>query len=269
NAFNLFRSSIIGTIIGIIPATGATTSIFIAYAEAKRASRHPEHFGTGALEGIAATESANNAVTGGALIPLLTLGIPGDVITAILLGALMIQGLSPGPLLFAQHAVTMYGLFAALFIANIFMLIFGLGAIRVAGKIVHVPNALLAPLVLSLCAVGSYAVYNSTFDIAVMAVFGIVGYLMLKTKFPQAPLLLGLILGPLAESNFRRALSLFKNDFSAFITRPISCCILVLALLVILRSVYIELKEFRKRQRKEQEALSLGEPQTPSVTGQV
>ena len=261
NAFNLFRSSVIGTVVGIIPATGATTSIFIAYAEAKRASKTPEQFGTGTLEGIAATESANNAVTGGALIPLLTLGIPGDVITAIMLGALMIQGLSPGPLLFAKHAVTMYGLFAALFIANIFMLVFGLIAIRGAGKIVHVPNAILAPVVLCLCAVGSYAVHNSTFDVAVMAVFGILGFLMLKTGFPQAPLLLGLILGPLAESNFRRALSLFKNDFSVFVTRPISCGILLLALFVILRSIHIELKDFRARQKKEQEERAAEEPQ--------
>ncbi|MCC8193342.1 MAG: tripartite tricarboxylate transporter permease [Deltaproteobacteria bacterium] len=259
NAVNIIRSSVIGTVVGIIPATGATTSIFIAYAEAKRASKTPERFGTGTLEGIAATESANNAVTGGALIPLLTLGIPGDVITAILLGALMIQGLTPGPLLFTKHAVTMYGVFAALFIANIFMLIFGLGAIRVAGKLVHVPNAILAPLVLSLCAVGSFAVHNSTFDIAVMAAFGILGYLMLKTGFPQAPLLLGLILGPLAESNFRRALSLFKNDFSVFVTRPISGGILLLALLVILRAVYIEVKEFRERQRDAREERPAGE----------
>jgi putative tricarboxylic transport membrane protein len=254
NAFNLFRSSAIGTIIGIIPATGATTSIFIAYAEAKRASKNPELFGTGRLEGIAATESANNAVTGGALIPLLTLGIPGDVITAILLGALMIQGLTPGPLLFAKHAVTMYGVFSALFVANIFMLVFGLGAIRIAGKVVHVPNAILAPLVLTLCAIGSYAVHNSTFDVAVMAVFGLLGFLMLKAGFPQAPLLLGLILGPLVESNFRRSLSLFKNDFSVFLTRPICCAILVLALLVILRSIHVDLREFRKRQRQGAEA---------------
>jgi putative tricarboxylic transport membrane protein len=258
NAYNIFRSSTIGTMVGIIPATGATTSIFIAYAEAKRASRNPELFGTGRLEGIAATESANNAITGGALIPLLTLGIPGDVITAILLGALMIQGLPPGPLLFTKHAVTVYGLFSAFFIANIFMLVFGLGAIKLVGKIVHVPNAILAPLVLTLCAIGSYAVNNSTFDVAFMAAFGIVGYLMLKTGFPQAPLLLGLILGPLVESNLRRALSLFKNDFSVFVTRPISCGILLLALFVILRSIYIELKEFRERQRKEHEAV---EPQ--------
>ena len=256
NAFNLIRSSLIGVGIGIIPAVGATTTVFIAYAEAKRASKHPERFGTGTLEGIAATESSNNAITGSALIPSLALGIPGDVITAILIGALMVHGLPPGPMLFVNHAVTMYGIFSALFIANIFMLIFGLGAIRVAGGLVNVPGAVLAPLVLSLCAVGSYAVHSSYFEVAIMAIFGIAGFLMLKTGFPQAPLLLGLILGPLAESNFRRALSLSRNDFSVFVTKPVSCVILLVALLVILRSLYIEVKDFKERQRKELEKLS-------------
>ncbi len=245
NFVNILRSSAIGTFIGIIPATGSSASIFIAYSEARRWSRHPELFGTGTLEGIAATESANNAVTGGALVPLMTLGLPGDTVTAIMLGALMIQGLVPGPLLFVDHAPVVYGIFSALFLANLFMLIFGLMAIRVAGKLVQVPNAVLMPIVLVLCGVGSFAVNNSFFDVGVMAVLGIVGYFMVKTGFPQAPMLLGMILGPLAEANFRRALSVSRDDLTVFITQPICCIILIAAFGVLANSFYKEIKTFR------------------------
>lgn len=167
--FNLLRSSVIGTIIGIIPATGASAACFIAYSEAKRHSATPEAFGTGTLEGIAATESSNNAVTGGALIPMMVLGVPGDVLTAILLGALMIQGLAPGPLLFSEHSTVVSGIFGSFFVAQAAMLVIGLLAVRVAGKIVHVPTPILMPIVLVLCAIGSYATNNSTFDLWIMA----------------------------------------------------------------------------------------------------
>ena len=248
NFGNFMRSCSIGTFIGIIPATGASAAIFMAYAEAKRWSKTPELFGTGHLEGIAATESSNNAVTGGALVPLMTLGLPGDTITAIMLGALMIQGLVPGPLLFVEHATTVYGIFSALFLANVFMLIFGLIAIRMAGSLVKVPNAILMPIVLVLCAVGSYAVNNSFFDVSVMAILGIIGYLMVKLGFPQAPMLLGMILGPLAESNFRRALSISRDDLSIFVTHPISCVILLAALVFFFRSIYVEFKTYKRQQ---------------------
>ena len=205
NKFNLLRSSLLGTLIGIIPATGASAATFIAYGEAKRFSKHPEAFGKGTLEGVVATESSNNGVTGGALIPLMTLGVPGDVLTAILLGALMIQGLTPGPLLFQEHGATVNGIFASFFVSNILILVVGLIAVRILGKVVLVPTAILMSIVLTLCAIGSFAANNSTFDIGVMAAFGLLGYLMLKAGFPQPPMLLAMILGPLAESNFRRA----------------------------------------------------------------
>lgn len=241
----LLRSSVIGTFIGIIPATGASAASFIAYAEAKRFSKTPEKFGTGILEGVAATESSNNAVTGGALIPLMTLGVPGDVLTAILLGALMIQGLSPGPLLFQEHSATVSGIFASFFIANILILLLGLLAVRVLGKIVHVPTPVLMSIVLTLCAVGSYAANNEAFDMGIMAAFGLLGYLMLKSGFPQPPMLLAMILGPLAESNFRRTLSISRNDFSVFVTSPIACGILCISLAVVIKVGWDEYRQHR------------------------
>ena len=240
NKFNLLRSSLLGTLIGIIPATGASAATFIAYGEAKRFSKHPEAFGKGTLEGVAATESSNNGVTGGALIPLMTLGVPGDVLTAILLGALMIQGLTPGPLLFQEHGATVNGIFASFFVSNILILVVGLIAVRILGKVVLVPTAILMSIVLTLCAIGSFAANNSTFDIGVMAAFGLLGYLMLKAGFPQPPMLLAMILGPLAESNFRRALSLSRDDFSTFFTSPISCAILAVSACVVLKTIWDE-----------------------------
>ena len=240
NVVNFIRSSVIGTLIGIIPATGASAATFIAYGEAKRFSKHPEAFGKGTLEGVAATESSNNGVTGGALIPLMTLGVPGDVLTAILLGALMIQGLTPGPLLFQEHGATVNGIFASFFVSNILILVVGLIAVRILGKVVLVPTAILMSIVLTLCAIGSFAANNSTFDIGVMAAFGLLGYLMLKAGFPQPPMLLAMILGPLAESNFRRALSLSRDDFSTFFTSPISCAILAVSACVVLKTIWDE-----------------------------
>ena len=240
NKFNLLRSSLLGTLIGIIPATGASAATFIAYGEAKRFSKHPEAFGKGTLEGVVATESSNNGVTGGALIPLMTLGVPGDVLTAILLGALMIQGLTPGPLLFQEHGATVNGIFASFFVSNILILVVGLIAVRILGKVVLVPTAILISIVLTLCAIGSFAANNSTFDIGVMAAFGLLGYLMLKAGFPQPPMLLAMILGPLAESNFRRALSLSRDDFSTFFTSPISCAILAVSACVVLKTIWDE-----------------------------
>ena len=246
NKFNLLRSSLLGTLIGIIPATGVSAASFLAYSEAKRFSKTPEMYGKGCVEGIAATESSNNAVCGGALIPLLTLGVPGDIITAIMLGALMIQGLTPGPLLFVEHPVTVYGIFAAFIIANIMMLVCGLIAVRGAGKIIAIPGAVLMPIVITLCVVGGYAVNNSTFDLLVVAIFGTVGYLMIKCDFPQPPLLLAMILEPIAEANFRRALTISQNDYSIFYTSPVACIILLVSLLVLLKPIYDDFRAGRK-----------------------
>ncbi len=250
NFINFIRSSAIGTVIGIIPATGVSAASFLAYSEAHRNSKTPEEFGKGCLEGIAATESSNNAVCGGALIPLLTLGVPGDIVTAIMLGALMIQGLTPGPLLFVEHPVTVYGLFAAFILANILMLGVGLITVRIAGKIIAIPGNLLMPIVLTLCVVGGFAVNNSTFDLLIVAIFGTLGYFMTKFDFPQPPLLLAMILSPIAETNFRRALSISQNDYSIFYTSPVTCIILFISLLILLNPlISMAINKYKNRNR--------------------
>ncbi|MFJ7936703.1 tripartite tricarboxylate transporter permease [Sporosarcina sp. NPDC096371] len=245
NWFNLLRSSAIGTFIGIIPATGSGVASFVAYNEAKRAAKDKSSFGKGNIDGIAATESANSAVTGGALVPLLTLGIPGDVITAVMLGALMIQGLTPGPMLFTTNGDVVYGIFAALIIANIFMLFLGLGATKIFPKLLRIPEGILMPLIVVLCILGSYSIANSTFDVLIMLFFGLVGYLMLKVELPLAPLLLALILAPIAETNFRRSMLLSQQDLTIFLTRPVSLVILSVTFLVIAKIAFNEFKKFK------------------------
>lgn len=243
NRSALLRGSLIGTFIGIVPATGSGTASFAAYSEAKRNSRHPEAFGNGAIEGLAATESANNAVTGGALIPLLTLGIPGDVVTAVILGALMIQGMTPGPLLFQEQGALVYSIFISLLLANVFMLVLGMASVRVFSKIVSIPGGILMPLVTTLCVVGGYALNNSNFDLGVMAVFGILGWIMTKASIPLAPLLLAMILSGIIETNFRRALSISDNDYTVFLTRPVCAVFLCISLFILFNLLRKEWKK--------------------------
>lgn len=253
NWFNLLRSSSIGTFIGIIPATGSGVAAFVAYNEAKRVTKEPEKYGKGNIDGLAATESANSAVTGGALVPLLTLGIPGDVITAVLLGALMIQGYSPGPTLFTEDTSLIYGIFTALIIANIFMLIVGLGASRLFPKLLKIPEGILMPVIAVFCVLGAYSISNSSFDVLIMLIFGILGYTMLKVGLPLAPMLLSLILAPIIEKNFRRAMVISENEFSIFVTRPVSLVILIVTLIVF---VGIIRNQFKKSKLKENEGIN-------------
>lgn len=247
NRSALLRGSLICTFIGIVPATGSGTASFAAYSEAKRNSRHPEAFGNGAIEGLAATESANNAVTGGALIPLLTLGIPGDVVTAVILGALMIQGMTPGPLLFQEQGALVYSIFISLLLANVFMLVLGMASVRVFSKIVSIPGGILMPLVTTLCVVGGYALNNSNFDLGVMAVFGILGWIMTKASIPLAPLLLAMILSGIIETNFRRALSISDNDYTVFLTRPVCAVFLCISLFILFNLLRKEWKKAAAR----------------------
>ena len=251
NWFNILRSSAIGTFIGIIPATGSGVASFVAYNELKRTAKEEDKkkFGKGNIDGIAATESANSAVTGGALVPLLTLGIPGDVITAVLLGALMIQGLTPGPTLFTTNGDIIYGIFTALIISNIFLLILGLGAAKVLPKILQIPESILMPTIVVFCILGSYSISNSTFDVLIMLVFGFLGYLLLKFGIPLAPLLLAMILAPIIETNFRRSMLLSQNDFSIFITRPISAVVIIVTLFILGRILWNEVKKKKLKQQ--------------------
>ena len=233
-AVTILRSSIIGTVIGAVPGTGGDISSFISYNEAKRWSKHPEKFGEGIPEGIAAPEAANNAISGGALIPLLTLGIPGDAGTAVMLSALMMQGVVPGPTLFTEQTGTVYTIIAGLFFANIAMCILGYGAIRGFAKIGNVSNTYLTPIVFVFCVVGTYALNNNILDIFMMMIFGAVAFLLIKCDFPMPPIILGLILGNLAEKNLQRALVISDGSISIFFTRPISLVLIIISVFSLL-----------------------------------
>ena len=228
---SIIRGSFIGVIIGAIPGTGATAASFISYSEARRNSPNRENFGKGEIEGVAAAESGNNAVAGATMIPLLSLGIPGDVITAIILGAFMIHGLTPGPILFQENMNLIYALFCGIMLSSV--VLFGTGklAIRYFSRIADVPKQILFPIVLMFCIYGAYAVNNSTFDIAVMLVFGLVGFIFNRTGFAAAPFLIGFILGPMLEDNFRRSLLISNHSFDVFVRSPIDWFFIALTLL--------------------------------------
>lgn len=227
----ILPSSLIGSVIGVLPGAGATIASFICYNEAKRFSKTPEKYGSGCLEGVAAPESGNNAVVGGALIPLLTLGIPGSATAAVLIGALMLHGLLPGPLLFVNNADLVYGLFVGLFVACLFQLIFGLVGIPVWVKIIATPKALLFPVIGTISVVGAYGKDYSMVDVWVMFTFGLIGYLLKKFKYPVTPVILALVLGGILEENFRRALLVSNGSYSIFFTKPISLTLLIMAML--------------------------------------
>lgn len=225
----MLRSSIIGTVIGAIPGTGGDIASWVSYNEAKRWSKHPEEFGNGAPEGIAAPEAANNAISGGALIPLLTIGIPGDSGTAVMLGALMMQGIIPGPLLFTEQTDKVYLIIVGLFLANICMGLLGFAGIRLFSKIVAIPDVILTPMIFIFCFVGTFAMNHNISDIFLMIIAGILGYFMLKMDFCVPPLILGLILGRTLESNLRRSLVLSDGSPVIFLQRPIAFVLLIAA----------------------------------------
>ena len=229
---SILRGSPIGVVIGAIPAAGGTIAAIIAYGIEKRFAKHKDELGTGAPEGVAAPESANNASTGGAMIPMMTLGIPGDAITAILIGALLIHGLEPGPLLFKNHPDVVSAIFILMALSNLAFLGIGLLGAKAVSKVINTPMGILLPVIMLLCAVGTYAIRNSFFDLGVLIIFGLIGYLFNKGKVPAAPLVLGLILGPILERNLRRTLVLSKGDLTTLFTRPISAVFLVLTVLV-------------------------------------
>lgn len=229
----IFRSTGIGTFIGALPGLGAEIACWIGYGSARRISRHPERFGRGSLEGVAAAESGNNACVPATLIPMLAFGIPGDVVTAILLGAFIAQGLTPGPLLFINNGDLIYALYALLIISNIAMVLFGLGAIRVFVRIAAMPRGLILPCVVVLCFAGSYAVNSSSYDMIVMLIGGIGGYAMRKTGVPLPPMIISLLLTPSLENNLRQSLEFSNNSLSIFISRPISAALLALMIFAI------------------------------------
>ena len=228
------RGSLLGFFLGILPGGGAVISSFIAYAVEKRISKHPERFGKGAIEGVAAPESANNSATGGAFIPLMTLGIPPNVIMAMLLGAFMIHGVTPGPLMMKQNPGLFWGVIVSMYIGNIMLLVLNLPLIGMWVQVLRVPYKILFPLILLFCLIGVYSVGNTVFDIYIMILFGIVGYLMKKFDYEGAPLVLAFVLGPLLENNLRKSLIMSQGDFSIFFSRPLAAASLILALFLLI-----------------------------------
>ena len=229
--------SVIGAFLGILPGAGGPIAAFISYDYARKSSKEPEAYGHGSPEGVAAPESANNAVTGGALIPMMTLGIPGDPVTAILIGALIIHGLAPGPLLFMERGDFAYGIIFSFFWANIFNFILALAGLRLLVKALATPRALLMPTVAVLCVIGSYALRHNFFDVYVMLFFGFIGLAMRWLDMPVVPLLLALVLGRQIEEHLRVALTSSKGDISIFFTSPISLTFLCLSLVSIVWSL--------------------------------
>ena len=230
---NTIRSSVIGILIGILPGIGGSLASMMAYDVAKKSSKKPEEFGQGINAGVVASESANNAAIGGALIPLLTLGIPGDTVTALLLGAFTMQGVMPGPLLFKRNPALIYFIFAALIVANVFMLGSEFLAIRWFVKLLKIPKHILLPLISFLCIIGAYGLNYRLFDVFTIFIFGILGFYMKEWKFSIQPFIIGYIIGPMAELNFRRALMFSDNSFVPFLTSPISLFFILASVLSI------------------------------------
>lgn len=223
------RSSIIGTLIGIIPGVGTPVACFVSYNEGKRWSKNKDKFGTGIIEGVAAPEAANNAVEGGSMVPLLTLGIPGSAQTAIYLGALMIQGINPGPSMFqGATAKTTYSIIFGLMIANVIMLLIGVGGIKLFLRILNVKKTVMVPLILTFAVIGSYALNYRVFDVGVMLLLGIAGYFMRKNGMPLPPAVIAIILGPIGEDAFLQANTIFHGNLFLFFTRPI-CVFFIIA----------------------------------------
>lgn len=233
HAPTIFRSSIIGVIIGMIPATGGNIAAFISYDQAKRFSKDRDNLGKGSPEGVIASEAANNGVAGGALVPLLTLGIPGDSITAVMLGGLMLHGVTPGPKIFVEHAEVVYGIFVCVLLATIMMVAVQCVGIKAFVQVLRVSPAYLSPILAVLSLIGAFALRKNFFDVLIALILGIIGYFMTKAEFPMAPAVLGLVLGSIFEGEFRRAMSVTQGDITSFFTRPVSCAILIISALVL------------------------------------
>ncbi len=231
SAAPIARGSLLGFIIGVLPGAGATLASFFTYSIEKKISKHPEKFGQGAIEGVAAPESANNAASGGAMIPLLTMGIPGSGTTAILMGAFVMYNIQPGPLLFTEHPKVAWGLIASMFIGNLMLLILNMPLVKVFAKIIETPPKYMIPIIIAISVFGVYAVQVSTFDLMLLFACGVAGYFLARHDYPLAPLVLGLVLGPMIENNLRRALTASNGDFMIFLQKPVSLLFLLLALL--------------------------------------
>ena len=233
------RSWIIGNILGILPGAGATIACFMGYNEARRFSKHKEEFGTGSIEGVAGSEAANNAVTGGSLIPTLTLGIPGESVTAVLMGGLIIHGLQPGPELFTTYADMTYTFFAGFVLVQFAMLAIGLWGCKIFANIARLSDSILIPSIVVLCVVGAYAINNNIVEVIIMCVFGVIGYLVRKFDLNAAAIVLGLILGPIGENGLRRSLMLSDGDPSILFATPLCWMLIVLCVVGVFSPLFM------------------------------
>ncbi len=246
---HIIKGGLIGTFIGSIPGAGGDIAAFVSYSEAKRSSKRPEEFGKGSPEGIAAAECANNGCSGGAMIPMLALGVPGDSNTAVLMGAFIMHGFQPGPMMYVEHLDIVYAVFGALLAANLAFLIVGMFGVKLFTKVISVQRYFLIPCILILSLVGAYSINQSMFDVYFAIVMGVIGYLLQKYGFSLSPILLALILGPLCESNIRRYMQIVDGRFSLIFTRPICLIFFGLALISLITAVL----NHRKIERREAE----------------
>ena len=227
----IFRGTFLGSALGILPGNGALLASFSAYSLEKKISKTPERFGKGAIEGVAAPESANNAGAQTSFIPMLTLGIPSSPVMALMIGALIIQGIQPGPTVVTSQPALFWGIIVSMWIGNVFLVILNLPLIGLWVRMITVPYHLLYPAILVFCAIGVYSLNSSTLDITLMAVFGLLGYVFSKLECEPAPMLLGFLLGPMMEEYLRRAMLLSRGDATTFLTRPLSASLLAVALI--------------------------------------
>lgn len=239
---NVISGGLIGTFIGAIPGAGGDIAVFVSYGASKSASKHPELYGTGIPNGVAATESANNGCSGGAMIPLLALGVPGDSVTAILLGAFIMKGIQPGPMMYVTELPTVYKVFAALMLANLCMLIVGCCGVRIFTKIVSIEKKMLYPIILVVSLLGAFSINKNVFDVGVCVAFGVVGWLANKYEFPLSPVLLALILGPMCEQNFARFMNIHHGNVLEITQSPIAMAFLIIAVAVIIFSAFNQMK---------------------------
>lgn len=249
--WNVIRSGALGALIGALPAAGGSTAVFIAYDQAQKFSKDPDSFGKGNPNGIIAAEAGNSGVAGGAMIPTIALGIPGSNVAAVMLGALMIHGITPGPMLIKNEPVLTYSIFVALIIAHFIMLILLAVGMKGLIRISNAPKYAVVPVVLSLCVAGSFALNNRIFDVFIFVVFGLIGYYLTSVGMPMAPIVLGLVLGPMVENNLRMAL-MTNSDISLFFTRPISLIFIVLSVASMLFTMYQNYGQSKKAKVKEE-----------------
>ncbi len=239
----ILRGTFLGFFLGLVPGGGAIIAAFVSYAIEKKVSKHPEEFGQGAIQGVAGPEAANNSAASGNFIPLLTLGIPCNAVMAILLGALMIHGLQPGPLLMTKAPDLFWGTIVSMYLGNVMLLVLNLPLIGLWVKVLKVPYYLLYPLILLFCLIGAYSIGNNPGDVLLMLVFGVVGYLLKKFQYDGAPLILAAVLGPMLEEAFRQSLMLSKGNFKIFVSRPLSLCFLITACLLLVIPIVTQRKK--------------------------